>query len=180
MNCGFQCSLLLLIAVGTVLQGQQSATPLVQQKSSGLYELASEGNRSALAQLTTMASHGDALSQFYVGEIYEYGEGETKNMAEAANWYRKAAEQGLATAEFNLGVMYTTKVTVFRRMLFRLSRGIESQRNRAMPWHRTTLGLCMPMVTGYRKMSFRPQLGIAKLQNKKTNGRSTTWPSPIS
>jgi TPR repeat protein len=34
------------------------------------------------------------------------GEGVTKDLVEAAKWFRKAAEQGLAGAQRNLGVCY--------------------------------------------------------------------------
>jgi TPR repeat protein len=38
--------------------------------------------------------------------MYDKGEGVAKDDAEAARWYRKAAEQGYAKAQFNLGFMY--------------------------------------------------------------------------
>jgi TPR repeat protein len=38
--------------------------------------------------------------------MYAKGEGVPKDDAEAVKWYRKAAEQGLAEAQYNLGVMY--------------------------------------------------------------------------
>jgi len=38
--------------------------------------------------------------------MYELGNGVPENDAEAVKWYRKAADQGLADAQSNLGVMY--------------------------------------------------------------------------
>ena len=38
--------------------------------------------------------------------MYDNGKGVTKNLQEAIKWYKKAAEQGDADAQFNLGVMY--------------------------------------------------------------------------
>jgi len=38
--------------------------------------------------------------------MYEHGRGVHKNDVEAVRWYREAAEQGDATAQFNLGGMY--------------------------------------------------------------------------
>jgi TPR repeat protein len=38
--------------------------------------------------------------------MYALGQGVAKDSAEAARWYRKAAEQGHAAAQKNLGVMY--------------------------------------------------------------------------
>ena len=41
-----------------------------------------------------------------LGVMNARGEGVPQDYAEAARWYRKAAEQGQADAQFNLGVMY--------------------------------------------------------------------------
>jgi len=38
--------------------------------------------------------------------MYDNGEGVAKDEAEAVKWYRKAADQGFANAQFNLGYMY--------------------------------------------------------------------------
>ena len=38
--------------------------------------------------------------------MYELGNGVPENDAEAVKWYRKAADQGLARGQYNLGVMY--------------------------------------------------------------------------
>ena len=38
--------------------------------------------------------------------LHRGGYGFARNGAEAAKWYRLAADQGLAEAQFNLGVMY--------------------------------------------------------------------------
>ena len=41
-----------------------------------------------------------------LGVIYDAGTGVLRNEGQAAMWYRKAAEQGLTSAQFNLGKMY--------------------------------------------------------------------------
>ena len=38
--------------------------------------------------------------------MYEEGQGVRQDYAQAEQWYRKAAEQGNAGAQFNLGLMY--------------------------------------------------------------------------
>jgi hypothetical protein len=38
--------------------------------------------------------------------MYDKGQGIPQDYAEAAKWYRKAAEQGVAVAQHNLGFMY--------------------------------------------------------------------------
>lgn len=50
----------------------------------------------------TLAEQGDAASQMKVALAFDREE----DFAEAALWYRKAAEQGVSQAQNNLGVMY--------------------------------------------------------------------------
>ena len=38
--------------------------------------------------------------------MYDRGERVPQDYAEAIKWYRKAAEQGYASAQYNLGIMY--------------------------------------------------------------------------
>ena len=38
--------------------------------------------------------------------MYNNGQGVPQDYQEAARWYRKAAEQGNANAQYNLGIMY--------------------------------------------------------------------------
>ena len=40
------------------------------------------------------------------GICIDEGKGVTQNKAEAVQWYRKAADQGHAKGQYNLGVMY--------------------------------------------------------------------------
>lgn len=48
----------------------------------------------------------EAAMQFNLARTYEIGQGRPQDSAQAAAWYRKAAEQGHAEAQFNLGVLY--------------------------------------------------------------------------
>lgn len=52
--------------------------------------------------LQTKASSGDALAQLNLGAAYDHGIGVTRDVDKAIEWYRKAADQGLAEAQFNL------------------------------------------------------------------------------
>ena len=47
-----------------------------------------------------------------------HGEGVAKDQVEAVKWYRKAAEQNLAEAQYNLGVCYD-KAKAWRRIRWR-------------------------------------------------------------
>ena len=45
-------------------------------------------------------------AQYNLGLSYDKGLGVPQNYAQAALWYRKAAEQGYAMAQYNLGFLY--------------------------------------------------------------------------
>ena len=49
---------------------------------------------------------GDAGAQFDIGLLYAYGLGVPRDDALAVQWFRKAADQGLAVAQNSLGAMY--------------------------------------------------------------------------
>ena len=51
------------------------------------------------------AENGDANAQHYLGFIYSAKIG-SKDLAEAAKWYRKAATQGVTKSQFALGLIY--------------------------------------------------------------------------
>jgi uncharacterized protein len=57
-------------------------------------------------EFQALAGLGDAEAQYYLGLMYDRGQCVLEDRAEAAKWYRKAADQGLPQAEFNLGLMY--------------------------------------------------------------------------
>jgi uncharacterized protein len=46
------------------------------------------------------------MAQFNLGVFIAKGDGVAKNESEATEWFRRAAEQGLAEAQYNLGVCY--------------------------------------------------------------------------
>lgn len=73
----------------------------------------------ALAQgidpaLFAKAKAGDAESQARVGWAYRTGKGVTRDSAQAAVWFRKAAEQGNAYAQYALGWLYRRGIGVPR------------------------------------------------------------------
>ncbi len=70
------------------------------------------------------AGSGDASVQVKRGWAYANGEGVPQDYAEAARWYRKAAEQGLSLAQHNLAVMY------------HFGYGVRKDPAEAMKWYR--------------------------------------------
>ena len=62
--------------------------------------------RALIKSLIPLAEQGDLEVQLKLGRIYDEGEGVPINYKEAAKWYRRAANQGHARAQFFLGGMY--------------------------------------------------------------------------
>ena len=57
-------------------------------------------------------------------EMYRNGEGVVRDPKKAAEWYRKAAEQGYAEAQNNLGLLYAG------------GRGVAKDEAKAVEWYR--------------------------------------------
>ncbi|AXI04038.1 TonB family protein [Aquirhabdus parva] len=78
-----------------------------------------------LTAITAAATQGNPLAQVQLGQLYEFGQGVSKDYAQALQWYRKSAEQGNAAAQFKLGFMsyhgygvpqsYVTAVSWYRK-----------------------------------------------------------------
>jgi TPR repeat protein len=58
----------------------------------------------ALAQLRAAAQSGDANAQYWLGIMYDLGQGVPQDYAQALSWFRKSAEQGDADAQYSMGV----------------------------------------------------------------------------
>ncbi len=72
--------------------------------------------------MKALAEQGMAAAQYNLALMYDNGEGVPENDAEAVKWYRKAADQGNAEAQSNLGLcMPMAKVS--QRMMLRLLSG---------------------------------------------------------
>ena len=57
-------------------------------------------------QCRRLADQGDLAAQTYVGLMYRQGLGVPKDYDEAMKWFKKAAKQGYAPAQDNIGDMY--------------------------------------------------------------------------
>ena len=55
-----------------------------------------------IAELRVEAEQGNAFAQFILGNAYDKGEGVAQDRREAVRWFRKAAEQGDANAQYSL------------------------------------------------------------------------------
>lgn len=63
-------------------------------------------NQALFDSTTQRAAAGDALAQNRLGTWYQNGTYGSTDLAQAAHWYRLAADQGNAYAQNNLGVLY--------------------------------------------------------------------------
>jgi TPR repeat protein len=62
----------------------------------------------AFKEFQASATLGDAESQYFLGLMYDKGQGVAEDKAEAMTWYRKAADQGYAKAQSSMGDAYRT------------------------------------------------------------------------
>ena len=62
--------------------------------------------QSLFEQIQKLALAGDTAAQNSLGVMHGNGDGTPIDYAEAAKWYRQAADQGNALAQSNLGAMY--------------------------------------------------------------------------
>ncbi len=59
--------------------------------------------------LKQQAEQGDAWAQLNLGAAYDNGIGVERDIQQALHWYQKAAEQGLAKAQYNLAHLLATE-----------------------------------------------------------------------
>jgi TPR repeat protein len=90
-----------LFALFLVLAG-----PATADVESGWQAFLNGDYATALAELEPAAEAGDATAQYYLGVLYDHGEGVLRNYRTATGWYEKAAAQGNIDAQFNLGMIY--------------------------------------------------------------------------
>lgn len=66
----------------------------------------SKNTKTAAKWFNIAAEKGLPVAQYYLGDLYEFGDGVSKNLKTAIKLYRLAADQGHARAKRHLGEMY--------------------------------------------------------------------------
>lgn len=112
-----------LLIVASVFGGLVSGCGSLPNKSTQIYQPAQK-TKTEFEKTLERAQQGNAEAQHELGIMYDYGQGVTKNEAEAMKWYRKAADQGLAVAQFYLGWMYED------------GRGVQKDIDQAHKWYK--------------------------------------------
>lgn len=79
---------------------------LVSMEKSWYRKMFSHPQKSASEPTLPSTDYGDAEVQFNMGLKFANGAGATRDYAQAAEWYHKAADQSHSLAQFNLGMMY--------------------------------------------------------------------------
>ena len=62
--------------------------------------------QTAFEEWIALARNNDTNAQVAIAGMYRFGVGRPVDLADAARWYRRAADLGDATAQLNLGEMY--------------------------------------------------------------------------
>lgn len=93
------------VAVSAILSGAW-AFPATAGMDEAMAAYQAKDYSGALQEFSVLAQAGDPKAEYYMGRFYHYGEGVTVSGAEAAKWYRKAADKGNAGAQYNLGILY--------------------------------------------------------------------------
>ena len=104
----------------------------------------------ALAEWTLLAGQGDVEAQYRIGRMYSHGEGE-RDDAQAAAWYRRAANRGHARAANNLGLLYDK------------GRGVDRDLSEAAGWYRVAADL--GLATGQYNLARAYDLGTIHLSH---------------
>lgn len=101
----FFCRLLLALAV--LLQAASIAS--AETFDEGLAALRSDDALRAEQIWLALADQGDGQAQYALGTLYEQGyPGVPQDVAKAIIWYQRSADQGVASAENNLALIYAT------------------------------------------------------------------------
>ncbi len=85
------------------IQAQNIRNPSIQEGMRAYY---TGDHEEAMRQFLKLAHRGDAEAQYFLGYMYDTGQGISADKAEAARWYERAAVQGYMPAEVYTGYIY--------------------------------------------------------------------------
>ena len=94
------------LVTAAVMLALSASFPAAAGRDAGIAAYKRNDFATALRELAPDAKAGDPKAQYYMGLLYAHGRGVEKDPAEAAAWFRKAAEQGSTEAQFDLGHLY--------------------------------------------------------------------------
>ena len=92
--------------------------------SEGAKALIAKDYQTALKEFLPLANNGDASAQYFLGTMYDDGDGVPQDDSQAVDWYRKAAAQGDVRAQRALAFMY------------KYGQGVTKDYSQAADWYR--------------------------------------------
>lgn len=116
----------------TLLSAVVAGCATTDMATLSLGENASPEQQAQFSSLKQNAANSDPEAQFVLGKMLETGSGIPRDVGEAAEWYRRAADHGHAAAQFHLGAMYGR------------GEGVRRDHSEAVRWHQRAAG------AGYR------------------------------
>jgi TPR repeat protein len=93
----------ILAATGLLLAAD---TALAADLHTALQAIKTNDYATAVTELKPLAEHGNAEAQTLLASLYQFGQGVPQDSAQGQAWMQKAADQGYAYAEYQLGSLY--------------------------------------------------------------------------
>ena len=148
-----------LLCVGILLSlGHARSADTSASEIEGLAQAAESGNKAAVQSLYQKAVYGNAVAQNIIGYYIDTGTcGFDRNPQMAVEWYRRSAEQGTVTAQWNLALCYE------------YGKGVDKDLVKARLWY------SQAELRGYTKARER----IEQLGMQSTSGKSEITPSQL-
>jgi TPR repeat protein len=115
--------------------------------------------------LRPLADGGDVNAQYNLGVMLRDGRGVPQNSAEAATWFRKAAQQGLVPAQYNLGVMLFSGQDVERNLAEAVA-WFRKAAEQGMAQAQYNLGVSLRDGQGGLRIPLRLSCGFARRLNR--------------
>ncbi|WP_127595659.1 peptidoglycan-binding protein [Nitratireductor alexandrii] len=91
-----------------------AAEPVAEPSDAAATRAAPIPDEAGPLPLREAAQDGDPRAMFEIGNRYQQGRGTDTDMAQAAQWYERSAELGLAPAQYRIGNLYEKGVGVAR------------------------------------------------------------------
>lgn len=88
----------------------------------------------AMKEFVPLARQGNAEAEYFIGAFHFKGYGVPENKTEAVKWFRLAADQGYAPAQFALGWAYENGGGGYRKILWRQRSGTVPLQTKVMYW----------------------------------------------
>lgn len=126
-----------------------SSLALGQSFEAGIKAYIRDDYATAIENFRPLAERGIVKAQYFLGVMYDNGEGVLQDYNKAFQWYRRAAEQGDIAAQHFLGMMYEQ------------GEGVPKDDNEAVQWYRRAAE------QGYASAQYN-------LGNMLSNGREVT------